>query len=395
MIYRLLRAGLLSALAVACSAGIASAQGVTFSEGSFDEALAQAAQEDKLVFVDAYAVWCGPCRRMSSDVFPREDVGAFFDEHFVSLKIDMEKGPGRAFGKRFPVSSYPTLLFIDADGELVQRVVGAQAPEQLIKQAQLALRKSGAAEDYAAKYQQGDRSPKLVATYVKTLNRAGKPSLAVANEFLRADGLDFADEDVLAVVYNACVQADSRVFSLLIEHRAALNKLYGAKTVDARIEDAADRTLQNGLTYRSEALVAEAKAAVAEHLPRRGKAFEAAADLAVAKRSRDAGLAYKAAKKLISANGNRAADNHEMAIELAATFPDQPKTLALASKMAGTAAKQAPSFEHLFTYARLLNLTGRTKPARKQAEAAQAKLLGGADPRHAAMIEELLREIQG
>lgn len=332
---------------------------------------------------------------MSSDVFPREDVGDFFDEHFVSLKIDMEQGPGKAFGKRFPVSSYPTLLFIDADGELVQRVVGAQGPEQLIQQAQLALRKSGATEDYAAKYADGDRSPELVATYVKTLNRAGKPSLAIANEFLRGDGVDFADEHVLAVVYNACVQADSRVFGLLIEHRAALNGLYGAAEVDARIEDAADRTLQHGLTYRSELLVADAKAAVAEHLPRRAKAFEASADLAVAKRTKDSGLAYKAAKKLVSANGNRAADNHEMAIELAATFPDQPKTLQLASKMAGSAAKQAPTFEHLFTYARLLNATGRTKPARKQAEAARAKLMEGADPRHLVMIEELLQQIQG
>ena len=389
MTYRLLCASLALAIShVLC------AQGVTFSDGSFDEALARAAEEDKLVFVDAYAVWCGPCRRMSSDVFPREDVGAFFDEHFVSLKIDMEKGPGKAFGKRFPVSSYPTLLFIDAGGELVKRVIGAQGPEQLIKQAQLALRKSGSAEDYALQYRRGDRSPALVATYVKTLNRAGEPSLAIANEFLRGPDVDFADDDVLAVVYNACVQADSRVFGLLTEHRAALNRLYGQAEVDARIEDAADRTLQNGLTYRSEALVAEAKTAVAEHLPRRARAFEANADLAVAKRNKDSGLAYKAAKRLISANGNRAADNHEMAIELAATFPDQPKTLALATKMAGTAAKAQPSFEHLFTYARLLNATGRTRPARKQAEAARAKLTEGADPRHAVMIDELLQQIQ-
>lgn len=370
-------------------------QGVTFSEDGFDAALAQAGAEDKLVFVDAYAVWCGPCRRMSSDVFPRADVGAFFDEHFVSLKIDMEQGPGKAFGKRFPVNSYPTLLFISPDGELVQRVVGAQAPEQLIQQGQLALRKSGSAEDYASKYQQGDRSAKLVAAYVKTLNRAGEPSLAVANDFLRGEGVDFADEDVLAVVYNACVQADSRVFDLLIEHRAALNARYGQAEIDARIEDAADRTLQHGLTYRSEALVADAKAAVAGHLPRRAKAFEASADLAVAKRSKDAGLAYKSAKSLIRANGNRAADNHEMAIELAATFPNQPKTLQLASKMAGSAAKQAPTFEHLFTYARLLHETGRTKPARKQAKAARAKLVEHADPRHTAMIEELLQRLQG
>ena len=377
-------------LATALSLG---AQGVAFSEASFDEAVAEAQRDGKLVFVDAYAVWCGPCRRMSSDVFPRADVGAFFNEHFVSLKIDMEQAPGRAFGKRFPVSSYPTLMFIDGAGELVQRVVGAQGPEQLIKQAQLALRKSGGAEDYAAKYQAGDRSPALVAAYVKSLNRSGEPSLAVANDFLRGAGVDFGDEDVLAVVYEACVQADSRVFALFVEHRGALNAAFTPARVDARLEDACDMTLQHGLTYRSEALVAEAKAAMAAHLPHRAGAFDAMADLAVAKRSGDSGLAFRAAKKLVEANGNRPSDNHEMALELAAAFADQPKAMQLATRMAGTAAKAAPTFEHLFTHARLLNATGKAKQARRQAEAARATLLEDADPRHAVMIDTLLREI--
>ena len=215
----------------------------------------------------------------------------------------------------------------------------------------------------------------------------------MANDFLRGPEVDFADEDVLAVVYEACVQADSRVFGLLTEHRGALNLIYGAPVVDARIEDAADRTLQHGLTYRSEALVAEAKAAVAEHLPRRAKAFEARADLAVAKRTDDAGLAFKAAKRLVNANGNAAADNHEMALELASAFANQPKAMELAARMAGSAAKSAPTFEHLFTYARLLHETGRARPARRQAEAARATLLEGADPRHAVMVDDLLRLI--
>lgn len=370
------------------------AQGITFFAEGYEKALTRAKAENKLVFVDAYAVWCGPCRRMSSDVFPREDVGAFFNEHFVSLKIDMEQAAGKAFAKTFPVSSYPTLLFIDGEGQLVQRVVGAQQPDKLIQHAQLALRKSDDSEDFAARYADGDRDPKLVATYVKTLNRSGKPSLAVANDFLRG-GVDFADEDVLAVVYEACVQADSRVFELLIEHRGAIERQYGAQVVAERIEDACDRTLQQGLTFRSEALVAEAKAAVAAHLPRRANAFDARADLAVAKRNGDAGMAYKAAKKLVNADGNSPAANHEMALELGQTFADQPKALELAARMAGSAAKRDPSFEHLFTYARLLAATGKTRQATAQAKRAQETIAPSDDPRHAVMVTDLLRQLEG
>ena len=375
--------------------GAAFAGGIEFFQGSFDEALAAAEEQGKLVFVDAYAVWCGPCKRMSNQVFPREDVGAFYNDNFVALKLDMERGEGKKFGREFPVSSYPTMLYIAPDGELVQRVVGAQTPENLIKQGRLALRKTDKTETYAKRYREGERDPALVLAYVKSLNRAGKPSLAVANEFLRERAGDHADADVQAVIYEGAVQVDSRVFGFFVEQRAALEATYGKTAVAERIEAAAERTLANGLTYDSDKLVAEAKAAMAEHVPARAKAFDAKADLEVAKRRRDSGLAYKAARKVVLADGNTAAANHAMAVELSRYFADQPKAMQLASKMAGTAAKADPSFDHLFTYASLLGITGKAKKARAQAERAAQQLGEGDDPRRAAMVQELLDQLAG
>lgn len=380
------------ALVLAASVGIA--QGIDFFHGTYEEALASAEEQGKLVFVDAYAVWCGPCKRMSNQVFPREDVGTFFNENYVALKMDMERGPGKKFARKFPVSSYPTLLFIDSNGELVQRVIGAQSPENLIMQGQLALRKTDNSETFAKQYREGSRDPKLVLKYIESLNKANKPSLAVANEFLR-DNKDYANADVQAVIFAGTRQADSRVFKLFIEQRKALEATYGAAVVSERIEAACERTMKSGLTYNSDKLMAEANAAMSEHLPSRAKSFTAKADMTKAKNNKDSGLAYKAAKKLVLSNGNTPSANHAMAVELSSYFADQPKAMALATKMAGTAAKGDPSFDHLFTYAQLLAAVGKGKKAKSQAQRAMQKLGENDDPRRAAMVSELLDQLQG
>lgn len=59
------------------------AQGIRFWKGSFEEATREAKRQDKLIFIDFYTVWCGPCKSMSNGVFPREDVGEYFNEMFI------------------------------------------------------------------------------------------------------------------------------------------------------------------------------------------------------------------------------------------------------------------------------------------------------------------------
>lgn len=110
-------------------------EGIRFESCTFDEALKKAEQSGKLVFMDCYTSWCDPCRMMANQVFTQPAVGDYFNKHFVNLKMDMEKGEGKTLATRYAVSAYPTLLILDAEGNVLKKIVGAQLAQELLQKA--------------------------------------------------------------------------------------------------------------------------------------------------------------------------------------------------------------------------------------------------------------------
>jgi thiol-disulfide isomerase/thioredoxin len=102
----------------------ATAQGITFEHGNFAAVCAKAKAEKKLVFIDVYTSWCGPCKHMAATVFKQENVGQYFNSHFINYKIDAEKGEGKAFAAKYKIQYYPTYLFIDDKGAVFNKAVG-------------------------------------------------------------------------------------------------------------------------------------------------------------------------------------------------------------------------------------------------------------------------------
>ncbi len=112
---------------------LTSYQGILFETGSLQEALDKARQEEKAVFVDCFTAWCGPCKMMSTNVFPEKQAGDFFNPRFVSIKIDMEKGEGKELARKWGVNAFPTYLVLNAGGEVVYTSRGYIPAEELIK----------------------------------------------------------------------------------------------------------------------------------------------------------------------------------------------------------------------------------------------------------------------
>ena len=225
-------------------------EGIDFFKGTWEEALAEAQIQEKIIFVDAYAVWCGPCKRMAKDVFTRKDVGDFYNKNFINLKIDMERGMGLTFRRTFPVSAFPTLMYIDANGKMVHQVKGGKQPDAFIKLGKFALSKVDYSQQYVEAYENGDRSPELVLNYVKALNKAGKSSLHVSNEYIRGQK-DLTTEQNLKFLLEAATEADSRIFDLMIQHKSEIEQLVSEQAVKDKIEKACYRTAEKAIEFQS------------------------------------------------------------------------------------------------------------------------------------------------
>lgn len=112
---------------------VAFGQGIHFESGNFEQALSKAQTENKVLFIDAYAVWCGPCKLMSDKIFVDPEVGEYFNQYFVGLKLDVERGEGPAIKTRYAIEGLPGYLFLDSEGNIVFRGSGAMTKEKFLE----------------------------------------------------------------------------------------------------------------------------------------------------------------------------------------------------------------------------------------------------------------------
>lgn len=107
--------------------------GIKFSKMTLEEAKKEAAKQNKLIFIDAYTEWCGPCKIMAKTSFKDADVAKLFNDNFINLQIEMEKDEDRKeVAMKYTVKAYPTLLIIDSKGNLVKQTLGLQSAERLL-----------------------------------------------------------------------------------------------------------------------------------------------------------------------------------------------------------------------------------------------------------------------
>jgi thioredoxin 1 len=108
------------------------ADGVHFQKGNWQQALDLAKKENKLVFLDIYATWCGPCKQLKKYTFADKSAGEFFNKNFVNMALDGEQEEGAALAQKFRIEAYPTLMFVTPEGELITKSPGFRTAPDLI-----------------------------------------------------------------------------------------------------------------------------------------------------------------------------------------------------------------------------------------------------------------------
>ena len=215
----------------------AQAQGVKFQKGSWQEILDLAKEQDKLIFMDAYTTWCGPCKKMAKEIFPQKTVGNFYNKNFINVKMDMEKGEGTMLSDQYGVTVYPTLLFIASDGTLVHRVAGYHNTEQFLDLGTKAIDPSQNLSAMKARFDSGDRQPDFLLNYAQAAMDAYDGSHRPIADAYIASQKDWNTPGNHHFIMRFCDSADSSMFPYLTENRKAFIEQFGEKDVLNKIQN--------------------------------------------------------------------------------------------------------------------------------------------------------------
>lgn len=212
-------------------------KGIRFEHGAtWSETLSKAKAEGRLVFVDFYTDWCGPCYNMAKTVFPLYETGEFFNSHFVNAKIDAEKGEGVELARRYNVRSYPTYLFIDPNTEeAVHRSSGWQEPETFIWTAQSALDPQLRSTTLLSRYEAGDRDREFLISYIRYNSSVYKRE-PVQQAFKQLiDGGASLTEPEIWDLYDQCVSGNFSWTRYVSDNHDLLCRHIGKEKVDAKL----------------------------------------------------------------------------------------------------------------------------------------------------------------
>jgi len=362
------------------SSSIIFGQGINFFHGTWEEALQQAAKEEKLIFVDAYAKWCGPCKRMAKNVFTQQSVGDYYNENFINMKIDMEEGMGLTFRRDYPVRAFPTLMFIDDKGEIVRKEVGAKQVPGFIALGEDVVGSYDRSGEYEEEYVKGNRDYNLVLEYVKALNKSGKPSSKIANDFLR-NNKDLSEDRLTDFLYEAVTSTDSRIFDLYARQLPAVQAKYGDEAAMDKISRAGEASLETAIAFESMDLLEETHKIINHYNPTYGEEFRLKSYLEFARATNDISLMRASILEMTESVVTDSQAKVDLVEELMLYQVLDDEIANTSEEIMSKVVKKSDQPEYRLLYAQILHQNKKDKKALKEAQKAY-KLVEEGDACH-------------
>ncbi|MBO9573987.1 MAG: thioredoxin family protein, partial [Chitinophagaceae bacterium] len=227
---------------------------------SWQQVKQKAKQENKHIFLDVFATWCGPCKEMDKRVYVNDTVGDFFNSRFISVKVqtDQTQNDGeqvkkwyedaQVISKQYRVLSLPTFIFLSSNGSIVHKALGFHNVEKFISEATIALQPGQAYIDpycefdqLEADYNEGKKDYGRMLYMIKAARELGKTAFEklLIQDFCTylettSDRYLYAKEN-MEFLNEIEVKSNSRLFAIFYPDGKKADKAMGQKGFSQRM----------------------------------------------------------------------------------------------------------------------------------------------------------------
>ncbi len=344
-------------------------KGIKFETTTWNEILAKASSEQKLIFLDAFADWCGPCKWMAKNVFTNDTVAQFFNENFINAKIDMEKGEGVQIAQKYGVRAYPTFLYINGNGELIHRTCGSCPPQDFLGLAKDALNPEKQLATIKKNYEANPGNVEVAKKYFALLeNACMRANDDIAKYFATLKEEDLITSDNWEMIQLYQNDSDSREFKYLVKNRKKYAEMYSDEKVDEKINSVFEGSLRDYLRLNNLKEYEALKTKIKKSGIPTGEKIILVADLNLYRKKKEWKKFVTTAEKYVNKYGrNDFSQLNSISWTVFENCNDKPSLLK-AEKWAKLSVELKDEYANNDTYANILFKLGKKQEAKIAAE---------------------------
>jgi thioredoxin-related protein len=219
----------------------AGAQGINFETRlSWAEIKSKAKTEEKYIFLDIYATWCGPCKIMDVNVFNKKTVGDIINSKFIAVKVQTDsteidnenvknwRANAAKIKNEYQIRAYPTYIILASNGQLVHMITGAMPESVFLTEIERALNPEEQYNNLSSRYQGGERDPEFIRYLSKKAFEVGDKLLArkIAVNYINSlTEQDLYKTENIWFIYNNTKTSDDRGFSFFLNNVEKITKI--------------------------------------------------------------------------------------------------------------------------------------------------------------------------
>lgn len=219
---------------------------IRFIQGvAWSKVIEMARHEQKSIFVDCFATWCGPCKRMDKEIFTKEHVGSIYNKCFVCVKMQMDKSnhddesvrntydDAEFFMNNYGIKAFPTFLYFDQDGNILKKGIGAMDADEFIGLAADALNPNKNYSLLLKQFKAGKRDMvemRNLAEDATSLGDTAEARLIADAYFNNLNENELLVKDNIQFIGRFTKSSKEVGFELFFRHADTVNKIMGDDT---------------------------------------------------------------------------------------------------------------------------------------------------------------------